>query len=101
MRGLPRTINKRSRRYENLAKEHARKFGRRIGAWVGCIRRPETTRQARVELSKLLESDPKNIKAIWQMGVVEIVSGNPQAAFEPLNQGLSLAVQFDVPEMEH
>ena len=54
---------------------------------------------ARAELSKLLESDPKNIKALWQMGVVGIVSGDPQAALDPLNRGLSLAVQFDVPEL--
>jgi tetratricopeptide (TPR) repeat protein/predicted Ser/Thr protein kinase len=56
--------------------------------------------QARTQLSKLLAADPKNIKALWQMGVVEIVSGNPQAAFEPLNKGLSLAVQVDVPELK-
>ncbi|HEX3819282.1 MAG TPA: tetratricopeptide repeat protein, partial [Candidatus Sulfotelmatobacter sp.] len=56
--------------------------------------------QARAELSKLLAADPKNIKALWQMGVLEIVSGNPQAAFEPLNKGLSLAVQVDVPELK-
>jgi len=54
---------------------------------------------ARAELSKLLASDPKNIKALWQMGVVGIVSGDPQAALDPLNRGLSLAVQFDVPEL--
>ena len=53
--------------------------------------------QARAQLSKLLGADPKNIKALWQMGVVEIVSGNPQAAFEPLTKGLSLATQLDVP----
>ncbi|MGC1371844.1 MAG: protein kinase, partial [Candidatus Sulfotelmatobacter sp.] len=29
--------------------------------------------QARAQLSQLLQSDPKNIKALWQMGVVEIV----------------------------
>ncbi len=56
--------------------------------------------QARAQLSKLLGADPKNIKALWQMGVVEIVSGNPQAAFEPLTKGLSLATQLDVPELK-
>jgi eukaryotic-like serine/threonine-protein kinase len=56
--------------------------------------------QARAQLTKLLSADPKNIKALWQMGVVEIVSGNPQAAFEPLNKGVSLAVQVDVPELK-
>ena len=56
--------------------------------------------QARAQLSKLLTADPKNIKALWQMGVVEIVSANPQAAFDPLNKGLSLAVQVDAPELK-
>jgi eukaryotic-like serine/threonine-protein kinase len=56
--------------------------------------------QARAELSKLLQSDPKNIKALWQIGVVEVVSGNPQAALDPLNKGLSLAVQVDAQELK-
>jgi eukaryotic-like serine/threonine-protein kinase len=55
---------------------------------------------ARTQLTKLLSADPKNIKALWQMGVLEIVSGNPQAALEPLNKGLSLAIQVDVPELK-
>jgi eukaryotic-like serine/threonine-protein kinase len=56
--------------------------------------------KARTQLSKLLQSDPKNIKGLWQMGVVEIVSGNPQAALDPLNKGLSLAVQVDAQELK-
>jgi tetratricopeptide (TPR) repeat protein/predicted Ser/Thr protein kinase len=56
--------------------------------------------KARAQLSKLLAADPKNIKALWQMGVVEIVADNPQAAFEPLNKGLSLLVQVDAPELK-
>lgn len=55
---------------------------------------------ARKQLSKLLAADPKNIRALWQMGVVEIVSANPQAALEPLNNGLSLSVQVDAPELK-
>ncbi len=55
---------------------------------------------ARAQLSRLLQSDPKNIKALWQMGVVEIVSGNPQAALDPLNKGLSLSVQVDAQELK-
>ena len=55
---------------------------------------------ARAQLTKLLAADPKNVKALWQEGVVEVVSGNPQAALEPLNQGLSLAVQVDAPELK-
>ena len=49
--------------------------------------------KARGEFLKILETDPKNIKAQWQLGVVEIQRDNPQAALAPLNQGLSLAIQ--------
>ncbi len=56
--------------------------------------------KARGQLSKLLQSDPKNIKALWQMGVVEIVNSNPQAALDPLNKGLSLAVEMDAQELK-
>jgi eukaryotic-like serine/threonine-protein kinase len=56
--------------------------------------------KAREQFSNILKSDPKNIKALWKMGVVEISKDNPQAAIEPLNQGLSLAVQVDNPEQK-
>jgi eukaryotic-like serine/threonine-protein kinase len=56
--------------------------------------------KARATLSKLLTYDPKNIKALWKMGIVEIVSGNPQAGLDPLNKGLSLAVQVDAQELK-
>jgi serine/threonine protein kinase/tetratricopeptide (TPR) repeat protein len=56
--------------------------------------------KARAQLAKLLALDPKNVKALWRMGVLEIVSGNPQAALEPLNKGLSLAVQVDAQELK-
>ncbi len=56
--------------------------------------------KARAQLSRLLQSDPKNTKAFWQMGVVEMMNDNPQAALEPLNKGLSLAVQTDNQELK-
>ena len=56
--------------------------------------------KARNQVSKLLQSDPKNVKALWQMGVIEIMNSNPQAALEPLNKGLSLAVEMDVQELK-
>jgi len=55
---------------------------------------------ARAQLSRLLAADPKNIQALWQAGVLELVSGNPQAALDPLNKGLSLAVQGDAAELK-
>src|ERR1700730_10839964 len=56
--------------------------------------------KARNEFSKILTSDPKNIKAHWQMGVVEIMKDNPRAALDPLNQGLGLAIQVDNQEQK-
>lgn len=51
--------------------------------------------KARAAFSKVLASDPKNIKALWKLGVTENFSGNPQAALESLTQGLNLAIQVD------
>jgi len=51
--------------------------------------------KAREQLARILQADPKNIKALWQMGVIEIRRNNPQAALDPLNQGISLAIQVD------
>jgi tetratricopeptide (TPR) repeat protein/predicted Ser/Thr protein kinase len=56
--------------------------------------------KARSQFSKILNSDPKNIKALWQMGVVEIMKDDPQAALDPLNKGLSLSVQLDNQEQK-
>jgi len=51
--------------------------------------------KAREQLARILQADPKNIKALWQMGVIEIRRNNPQAALDPLNKGISLAIQVD------
>ena len=56
--------------------------------------------KARAQFASILKADPKNIKALWQIGSVEFLSGNPQAALEPLTKGLSLAVQVDNPEQK-
>ncbi len=56
--------------------------------------------KARAQFAAILQADPKNIKTLWQMGSVEWQQGNPQAALEPLNKGLSLAVQVDNPEQK-
>ncbi len=56
--------------------------------------------KAHALFAKILSADPKNIKALWQLGSVEYQRGNPQAALEPLDKGLSLAVQLDNPEQK-
>ena len=56
--------------------------------------------KARAQFQKILQADPKNINAQWQLGVVAIQSDNPQAALAPLNQGISLAIQADNQEQK-
>ncbi len=56
--------------------------------------------KAIAQFAAILKADPKNIKALWQMGSVEYQEGNPQAALQPLNEGLSLAVQVDNQEQK-
>ena len=51
--------------------------------------------KARATFAKVLQSDPKNIRALWQTGVVNNLTGNPQAALDALTQGLTLTIQFD------
>jgi tetratricopeptide (TPR) repeat protein len=51
--------------------------------------------KARATFAKVLQSDPKNIKALWQTGVVDNLTDNPQAALDALTQGLTLTIQFD------
>jgi eukaryotic-like serine/threonine-protein kinase len=47
--------------------------------------------EAKKRLAIVLAADPKNIKALRASGRLQIITGNPQAALEPLNKGLSLA----------
>jgi serine/threonine protein kinase/tetratricopeptide (TPR) repeat protein len=56
--------------------------------------------KAQARFSTILQADPKNIKALWQMGVVQFMKDNPQAALDPLNKGLSLAIQVDNQEQK-
>jgi eukaryotic-like serine/threonine-protein kinase len=51
--------------------------------------------KARATFADVLRSDPKNIKTLWQTGVVDNLTGNPQAALDALTQGLTLTIQFD------
>jgi len=56
--------------------------------------------KAKAQFAKILKADPKNIRTLWQMGSVEYQRGDPQAALEPLDKGLSLAVELDNPEQK-
>jgi eukaryotic-like serine/threonine-protein kinase len=56
--------------------------------------------KARTEFANILKTDPKNTKALWQMGVVEIMQDNASGALKPLNEALSQAVQVDNQEQK-
>jgi eukaryotic-like serine/threonine-protein kinase len=56
--------------------------------------------KARTEFTRVLESDPKNIKALWSLGVVDNLTGNPQTALDALIRGSSLAIQVDNQEQQ-
>jgi tetratricopeptide (TPR) repeat protein/predicted Ser/Thr protein kinase len=56
--------------------------------------------KARVEFTGVLKSDPKNIKALWRLGVVDNLTGNPQTALDSLTRGSSLAIQVDNQEQQ-
>ena len=63
---------------------------------LGTLHRETATfDKARTEFANILKTDPKNTKALWRMGVVEIMQDNAAGALKPLNQGLSQAVQVD------
>jgi len=56
--------------------------------------------RARELYQKLLAANPNDVTSLLAMGRVEILSGNPQASLDPLNRGLSLAVQMDNQEQK-
>jgi len=56
--------------------------------------------QAKKYLAKVLASDPNYVTALLASGRVNIKSGDPQAALDPLNKALSLAIQFDNQEQK-
>ena len=56
--------------------------------------------KARDVFAKILQIDPKNIKALWEMGVVENILGNSQAALDSLSKGLNLATQVGNQEQQ-
>lgn len=56
--------------------------------------------KARSQLQKMLSNDPKNLRALWRMGVTELQANNPQAALDVLTRGLTLADQSDNQEQK-
>ena len=55
---------------------------------------------AKKRLALVLAADPKNVNALLASGRVDIKAGDPQAALDPLNKALSLAIEFDNEEQK-
>ncbi len=55
---------------------------------------------AKKRLALVLAADPKNVNALLASGRVDIKAGDPQAALDPLNKALSLAIEFDNQEQK-
>ena len=51
--------------------------------------------KAKEYYQKILVSNPKDIGATIDMGRIQLKSGDPQGALEPLNRAYSLAIQMD------
>lgn len=56
--------------------------------------------KARPHFAKVLSADPKNLSALLATGWLEVVSGNPQAGLDPLNQALTVAIEVDNKEQK-
>jgi serine/threonine protein kinase/tetratricopeptide (TPR) repeat protein len=56
--------------------------------------------KARAQFAKVLKNEPKNLVALYQVGWLEVDSGNPQAGLDPLNLALSLAIDVDNQEQK-
>ncbi len=55
---------------------------------------------AKKRLAQVLAADPKNVNALLASGRVDVRAGDDQAALDPLNKALSLAIQFDNQEQK-
>ncbi len=55
---------------------------------------------AKKRLALVLAADPKNVNTLLASGRVDIKAGDPQAALDPLNKALSLAIEFDNQEQK-
>jgi tetratricopeptide (TPR) repeat protein len=69
-------------------------------ALAGLYEEKGTFDRAREGYARILELDPKNAGALLALGRIEIRRGDRQAALNPLNQALTLAVEFDNQEQK-
>jgi serine/threonine protein kinase/Tfp pilus assembly protein PilF len=57
--------------------------------------RSGTYDKARALYGRLLENDPKSADALFGLGQVEVMGGNPQTALDYLNRSLTVAIQSE------
>jgi eukaryotic-like serine/threonine-protein kinase len=85
--------------YENLAKSWPGDVDVQYSLGTLYVSTGDYTK-ARDIFEKILAADPRNIKALWEMGLVENTLGNPQAALDSLSKGYNLATQVDNQEQK-
>ena len=76
--------------YENLTKLNPDDMDAQY-ALASLFEKASNFDEAKKRLAIVLAADPKNIKALRAIGRVQIITGSPQAALDPLNKALSLA----------
>ena len=86
--------------YRGVAEGQSRRHRRAVRPGQALRRQPTIMIEAKRYLAKLLASDPKNVAALLASGRVDIKANDPQAALDPLNKALSLAIQFDNQEQK-
>ena len=85
--------------YENLTKVNPGDLDAQF-TLAGLYEQANNLDAARKRLAVVLAADPKNVNALLASGRVDVKAGNDQAALDPLNKALSLAIQFDNTEQK-
>jgi len=85
--------------YQNLAKV-APDNSDVQAALAGLYRDSGDLTKARDYYQKILQSNPKDVGAILDLGRIALRSGDPQSSFDPLNRAYSLAIQVDNQEQK-
>lgn len=89
MKDYPKAIEA----YENLAK--ASPGDTDVQLTLGSLYENKGDFQrAREHYAAVLKADPQSVEALWEMGVLEIKSGNPQNSFDYLNNALTLSIKL-------
>jgi serine/threonine protein kinase/tetratricopeptide (TPR) repeat protein len=85
--------------YENLTKVNPTDLDAQF-ALANLYENANNYDAAKKRLSVVLAADPKNVSALLASGRVDVKANDDQAALDPLNKALSLAIEFDNQEQK-